>query len=117
MALPPGLRRLLIEAAAIAGALALAGFLVFHLTVHTIRNTRPLGGLNVDVSPEEGNQTETAFAIDPSRPRVLVGALGALEVYMSTDGGRRWRGRKEDTRCDGVRHSISRTARQVRRLA
>ncbi len=88
--LPPGLRRLLGEAVAIAGVLALAGFLVYHLTVHTIRNTRPLGGRNVEVAKEQGDQTEPAFAIDPSRPRVLVGALEALEVYASTDGGRTW---------------------------
>jgi len=45
--------------------------------------------------------------------RVLVGGAPDVRLYC----GRRWRGRKEDTRCDGVRHSISRTARQVRRLA
>src|SRR6266496_3402816 len=89
-ALPPGLRRLMIEAAVIVGVVALGAFLVYHFTVHTIRNTRPLGGRNVEVAKEQGDQTEPAFAIDPSRPRVLVGALEALEVYASTDGGRTW---------------------------
>ena len=89
-ALPPGLRKLLIEAGAIAGVIAIAAGLVYHFTVHTIRNTRPLGGVNVDVAPEVGNQTEPAFAADPSRPRVLVGALDQLEVYTSGDDGRTW---------------------------
>jgi len=89
-ALPPGLRRLTIEAAAIVGVIALGAFLVYHFTVHTIRNTRPLGGRNVEVAKELGDQTETAFAIDPSRPRVVVGAFEALEVYSSADGGRTW---------------------------
>src|SRR5689334_13223417 len=90
-ALPPGLRRLLIEATAIAGVIAIAAGLIYHFTVHTIRNTRPLGGVNIDVAKEAGNQTEPAFAIDPSRPRVLVGTLEQLEVYTSRDAGRSWR--------------------------
>src|SRR5256885_4382089 len=89
--LPPGLRRLAREAAVIVGLVALGAFLVYHFTVHTIRNTRPLGGSNVEVAREAGDQTEPAFAVDPARPSVLAGALEALEVYSSADGGRRRR--------------------------
>jgi len=89
--LPPGLRRLAREAAIIVGVIALGAFLVYHFTVHTIRNTRPLGGSNVEVAREAGDQTETSFAVDPARPSVLVGALEALEVYSSADGGLNWR--------------------------
>jgi hypothetical protein len=45
---PPLLPRgkgLLVEAVVIALLLALAAFLIYHFTVHTIRNSRSLGGL------------------------------------------------------------------------
>ena len=71
--------------------LGLAGFLVYHFTVHTIRNQRPVGGANVDVTREEGTtQSVAAFAVDPRRPRTLFGASEELRVYASSDGGRHW---------------------------
>ena len=74
----------------------LAGFLVYHFTVHTIRNTRPLGGPNVDVTPATFDQAEAAFAVDPRRPRILFGAtsdtgLEVIRVATSADGGATWR--------------------------
>lgn len=79
---------------------ALGAALVYVLFVHKIRNTRPLGGRNTVVAPHLGTQSEAAFAVDPGRPRVMLGALGAsgelvgnpgsLAVVGSTDGGLRW---------------------------
>jgi hypothetical protein len=88
-------RRLLLEALAILGGIALAAFLVYHFTVHVIRNTRPLGGRNVDVSDVAGIESQASVAIDPRDPRVLLAAsndseLETLRVYASTDGGATW---------------------------
>src|SRR5262245_29767695 len=95
-ALFPDARRLAIEAGAIAGLIVVAGALVYHFTVHTIKNERPVGGANVDVSRELHPQTEASFAIDPSNPRLLFGATNdtggeVLAVYTSANGGRTWR--------------------------
>jgi hypothetical protein len=89
-------KRLGIEAAVIFGLLALGGFLVYHFFVRTIRNERPLGGANVNVTRDFQTETEAAFAIDPSSPRVLVGGtnapgLDSVSVYTSRDGGATWR--------------------------
>jgi hypothetical protein len=65
---------LLVEAVVIALLLALAAFLVYHIAVHTIRNTRPLGGANVNVTHGQSSESEASFAIDPARPEVLFGA-------------------------------------------
>ena len=90
------LGRLVREAVAIAVVVALAVFLVYHFTVRTIRNTRPLGGVNVDVSRAPGIQSEAAIAVDPRDPQELLAAsndslLPTLRVYTSSDGGRTWR--------------------------
>jgi hypothetical protein len=95
-ALFPHTRRLLLEALVIASLIALTGFLVYHFTTHTIRNLRPLGGPNVDVSASTFDQDQAAFAIDPDRPRVLFGASNdagreVLDVYDSSDGGATWK--------------------------
>jgi hypothetical protein len=74
------------------GLVALTVFLIYHFAVHTIRNDRPLGGVNVRVTqPEDGAQSEAAFAVDPAHPQVLFGASNELLTYSSTTGGRSWR--------------------------
>jgi hypothetical protein len=88
--------RLAIEAVVIFGLIALAAFLVYHFVVVTIRNPRPLGGANVDVSHAQATQSDASFAIDPIRPRILFGASndsggGRVRVYDSSDGGATWR--------------------------
>lgn len=80
----------------IAALIALAGFLAYHFTTHTIRNERPLGGANVDVSSSTADQTQASFAVDPSRPKSIFGASNdtgreTLDVYASVNGGKTWR--------------------------
>ena len=80
---------------------AIGAFLVYHFFVHTIRNERPLAGRNVAVALGEGTQSEPSFAVDPARPRIVFGALGAsgelvgnpgsFNLVASTDGGASWR--------------------------
>jgi hypothetical protein len=89
------------EALVVLGLLALGVFLVYHFFVHTIRNPRPLAGANAVVAPQQGTQSEASFAIDPRRPQVIFGALGAsgelvgnpgsAGIHYSEDGGRHWR--------------------------
>src|SRR3954471_15790922 len=91
-ALFPNTKALAIEGAIIAGLIVLVAFLVHHFTVHEIVNHRPLGGGNVDVSNVDADQSQAAFAIDPTNPRHLFGAsndagLEVLRVYESTDTG------------------------------
>jgi hypothetical protein len=95
-ALFPNTRSLLVEAVVIAALLVLAGFLVYHFTTHTIRNTRPLGAVNVDASPVSFDQTQASFAVDPSDPRRVFGASSdsgaeTLDVFDSTNGGTSWK--------------------------
>jgi BNR repeat-like domain len=82
------------------GGLALTIFLVYHFTVHTIRNRRPLAGPSVVIAHGFGTQSEASFAAEPGRPLILFGALGAtavagdagqFAVYDSSDGGAHWR--------------------------
>jgi hypothetical protein len=80
----------------IAALIALAAFLVYHFTVHKIVNQRPLGGQNVNVVPLEQDQSQAAFAIDPSKTKTLFGAsndtgLETLRVYASSDAGKTWK--------------------------
>jgi hypothetical protein len=81
---------LVIEAVVIAALLALAAFLIYHFTVRTIRNTRPLGGANVNVTHGQSAQSEASFAIDPANPQVLFGASNQLFTYRTTNSGRTW---------------------------
>ena len=81
----------MVEGAAIALLIALTAFLIYHFTVHTIRNTRPLGGANVNVTRGHSAESEASFAIDPAQPEVLFGANNQLTTYRSTDSGRTWR--------------------------
>ena len=74
----------------IALLIALAAFLIYHFTVHTIRNTRPLGGANVSVTHGTSAESEASFAIDPARPEVLFGANNQLSTYRSANRGRTW---------------------------
>jgi hypothetical protein len=83
-------KRLLVEGAVIAALIAVGVFLIYHFTVHTIRNTRPLGGVNVNITRGDGGESEASFAIDPARPQVLFGASNQLFAYGSTNGGRTW---------------------------
>jgi len=82
---------LIVEAAVIALLLALAAFLIYHFTVHTIRNSRPLGGSNVNITHGQSAESEASFAVDPASPDVLFGASSQLFTYRSTNGGRTWR--------------------------
>jgi hypothetical protein len=75
----------------IALLLALAVFLIYHFAVHTIRNTRPLGGANVNVTHGHNAESEASFAIDPANTEVLFGASNQLFTYRSANGGRTWR--------------------------
>jgi hypothetical protein len=84
-------KRLLVEGAAIAVLIVVGAFLIYHFAVHKIRNTRPLGGANVNITRGDGGQSEASFALDPARPRDLFGASSQLFVYSSTNGGRTWR--------------------------
>ncbi len=91
-----GQRKLAIEAVVIFGLIVLTAFLIFHFVVHTIRNPRPLGGANVDVSAETWTQSEASFAIDPARARFLFGATNDTggetgRIAVSRDGGATWR--------------------------
>jgi hypothetical protein len=45
----------------IAALLALAAFLIYHFTVHTIRNSRPLGGANVNITHGHSAESEASF--------------------------------------------------------
>ena len=74
-------KRLLVEGAVIAVLIAVGVFLIYHFTVHTIRNTRPLGGVNVTITRGDGGESEASFAIDPARPQVLFGASNQLFAY------------------------------------
>jgi hypothetical protein len=85
-------RRLGIEAVIVIGLLALGAFLVFHFVVKTIKNTRPLGGVNVVVSRHHvANENEVSFTVDSARPSTIVGAGVDMESYTSVDDGRTWR--------------------------
>jgi hypothetical protein len=105
------------------GAVALIGFLVYHFTVHTIRNTRPLAGANVDLSSAPQTQSEASFSIDPSHPLVLFGATNdsggeTLRVHTSANGGKTWRASNAPAVSGGScahgqpRTAIDRTGRQ-----
>ena len=88
------------EALIVVGVTVIGAFLIYHFTVHTIRNQRPLAGTNVAVALGEGTQSEPSFAVDPNRPEVMFGALGAsgelvgnpgsFGVYNSDLGGDHW---------------------------
>jgi len=84
-------KKKILLAIAAAALLALAAFLIYHFTVHTIRNGRPLGGVNVNVTHGHSAQSEASFALDPTRPDVLFGANNQLFTYRSVDRGRTWR--------------------------
>jgi hypothetical protein len=75
----------------IAALLALAAFLVYHFAVHTIRNTRPLGGANVNVTHGKSGESEASFVLGPSKSGGLFGATNQLFTYRSVNDGRTWR--------------------------
>jgi hypothetical protein len=76
----------------IAVLLAVAGFLVYHFTVHKIANRRPLGGANVNVTQGvNATENEASFSVNPARPQQLFGATNQLLTYSSANGGRTWR--------------------------
>jgi len=104
-------------------AIAVAGALVYHFGVHTIRNQRPLAGPNVDISSELQTQSEASFSIDPTRPTVVFGATNdtsreTMRVQVSTDGGKTWHGSDAPPVAGGScahgqpRTAIDRTGRQ-----
>jgi hypothetical protein len=80
-----------VECAVIVLLIAVGVSLIYHFTVLTIRNPRPLGGANVNVTRGDGGQSEASFAIDPARPQVLFGASNQIFAYGSKNGGRTWR--------------------------
>lgn len=72
--------------------LVVGGLLVYHFAVHTIRNRRPLGGPNVNVTQAvNATENEASFSVNPARPQVLFGATNQLLTYSSANGGRTWR--------------------------
>jgi hypothetical protein len=83
-------RRLGVEALVILTLVAVAGGLLLYFGSRTVHNKRPIAGANIDVSARLGTESHAAFAVDPSRPRVLFGASNQ-RFYASVDGGRRWR--------------------------
>jgi hypothetical protein len=110
-----GQRKLAIEAVVIFGLTALTAFLIYHFVVHTIRNPRPLGGANVDVSAEDWTQSEASFAIDPARPRFLFGATNdtggeTVRIAVSRDGGATWRRSDGPPVPNGCAHGEPRVA-------
>jgi hypothetical protein len=83
---------LFVEGGVIAVLIVVAGFLIYHFTVHSIRNRRPLGGLNVNVTHGvNATENEASFAIDRARPQLLFGATNQLLTYTTGNGGRTWR--------------------------
>ena len=83
-------KSLLVELVAIPALVVLVGFLVYHFVVRTIRNPRPLGGVNVLVTAGSDQGSELAFAVGPGRHGVLFGTTDSLIVRSSLDGGRTW---------------------------
>lgn len=72
-----------------------AGFLVYRFTADTVKNRRPLGGPNVNVTSALHVQSEASFAVDPRDGRVLFGATNdtggeVIATYASADGGSTW---------------------------
>jgi len=95
----------------IAGLIAIGGLLVYHFGVHHIHNPRPLGGTNIDISRSPGVQTQTAIAIAPGDPRLLVEAADDDVVSVSTDGGRTWtRTNGPDAAVGACQHKTPRVA-------
>lgn len=105
------------------GTIGIAGSLVYHFGVHTIRNQRPLAGPNLDVSSELQTQSQASFSIDPTQPTVLFGATNdtsreTLRVHTSTNGGKTWHGADAPVVAGGScahggpRTAIDRTGRQ-----
>jgi hypothetical protein len=84
-------RRLLGEGVALVVVTAVGVLLVYHFFVHSIKNTRPLGGPNVEVTAGvNAAESEASFASRPSQPRFLFGATNQLLSYTSRNGGRTW---------------------------
>lgn len=93
-----GLRRIardVLVVAAILGAGGTALAVWYSTSHHALRNGRPLGGPQVDVSRAPLVQSEATIAIDPADPRLMLAGsndqLFVTRVYTSRDGGRRWR--------------------------
>ena len=75
---------------------AATAFVVWYVTSrHTLQNSRPLGGPEIDISHAPRVQSETTIAIDPSHPHLLLAGsndeLFVTRVYSSRDRGRDWR--------------------------
>lgn len=90
-------RRLALEGLGIAAVIGGAALALYLLTVHPARNSRPLGGVNVDVSQVRSPQTEVSIAADPRDPRVLLAGVNddteqRFRAYTTTDGGSTWHG-------------------------
>jgi hypothetical protein len=89
-------RKLLLEAIAVFAVTAIAAFIVYLVYRHPIHSPWKVAGTHVqDISNEPGLQTEVAVAVDPQKPRVLLGASNEtlepeIRIYSSTDGGRTW---------------------------
>ena len=84
-------RRLARDALVVAAIVGVAGFLVYHHYVRSIRNVRPLGGANVLLSTAaQSGGSELSFAETAGRHPVIVGTSNRLVVYLSRNGGASW---------------------------
>ena len=77
--------KLAIEAVVIFGLIALTAGLIYHFVVHTIRNPRPLGGANVNVSRAQGD-AERGVVRD--RPVAAAHPLRSVERQQRRPGAR-----------------------------
>src|SRR5581483_6426021 len=86
-----GSRRFALEVAAVVVLLAAGAFLVYHFFVKTIKNTRPLGGVNIVVTRgHTASENEASFATDATRSSTIFGAGADLTSYTSINDGRTW---------------------------
>lgn len=88
-------RGLAVEGFIVLALTAAAAVAVYLFTVHPAKNSRPLGGANVDVSRASGPQTEVAVAVDSRNPQVLLAGTNdnaefPFRADTSEDGGRTW---------------------------
>ncbi|MGH3050578.1 MAG: hypothetical protein ACRDLK_10495, partial [Gaiellaceae bacterium] len=104
--------RLAREAGVILGIVGLAALVVWIVWGrHPVHNPRPLGGRNVDITRESGIESQSATAVDPRNPSLVLEAPNDDAVYVSRDGGRTW------TKTNGPEGAIQGCTHQDPRVA